>query len=63
MLKILMLQLNLCGSRDSKGISESGLICLVLSFDLLSKTLFFIQGEWEGIKLRKVFALSRRTDS
>lgn len=63
MLKILMLQLNLCGSRDFRGISECSLICLALSFDLLSKTLFFIQGEWEGIELRKVFVLSRRTDS
>lgn len=57
-----MLQLNLCGSRDFGGISECGLICLALSFDLC-KTLFFIQGQWEGIELTKVLALSRRTDS
>lgn len=62
-LKISMLHLNLCGSRDFSGISECGLICLVLSFDLLYKTLFFIQGKWEGIGSGKVFDLTRRTDS
>lgn len=46
-----------------RGVSECDLISLALSFHLLCKTLFFIQGEWEGIRLRKVFALSSRTDS
>jgi len=63
MLTVLMLQLNPCGSIDFRCISEYGLVCLALSFELLCKTLFFIQGEQEGIELRKVFALSRRADS
>lgn len=53
----------MCSSGDFRGISEYGLICLALSFNLLCKTLFFIQGKWEGIESRKVFAFSRRIDS
>lgn len=42
-----MLQLNLCRSADLKGISDCGLICLALSFDLLCKTPVLYAGRVE----------------
>lgn len=42
-----MLQLNLCGSADLKGISDYDLICLALSYDILCKTLVLYAGRVE----------------